>query len=218
MNSSVISTLELEYAGCAYPVEGIGPGKRLAMWVYGCRRGCAGCIAPELQPRGVPRPLDAVLEELLPWARLADGLTISGGEPFEQASALAALIRALRAHRDLEVLVYSGYLLEELRAQGGAAAELLALIDLLIDGPFVQEAANTLQWRGSDNQRVHLLSARAQRYADNSDQPMPEQRPLQVQMLGATRVRIIGIPRRGDLAAYRAAMAARGLEVRPDGE
>ena len=45
---------------------------------------------------------------------------------------------------------------------------------------------------------------------------MPEQRPLQVQMLSATRFRIIGIPRRGDIAAYRAAMAARGLEVTPE--
>ena len=156
---------------------------------------------PGTQPHGVPRPLDAVLAELLPWARLADGLTISGGEPFEQPAALAALIRALRTHVDLEVLVFSGYLLEELRAQGGAVDELLALIDLLIDGPFLQAAANTLQWRGSDNQRVHLLSTRAHRYSESSDLPMPAQRPLQVQMLGATRVRIIGIPRRGDLAA-----------------
>ena len=207
--------MELEYAGCAYPVEGLGPGKRLAMWVYGCARHCAGCISPELQPHGTPWPLAAVVADLLPCLPQADGLSISGGEPFEQAAALAELIRTLRAQRDIEVLIYTGYLLEELRDRADAAA-LLALIDLLIDGPFLQAAANTLQWRGSDNQRVHLLSPRAQQYAGLLAQPMPEQRPLQVQMLSATRFRIIGIPRRGDIAAYRAAMAARGLEVKPE--
>jgi hypothetical protein len=65
---------------------------------------------------------------------------------------------------------------------------------------------------------VHQLSERAQRYAAFADQPMPAQRQLQVQMLSATRFRIIGIPRRGDVDAYRAAMAARGLEVKPDCE
>ena len=147
--------MELEYAGCAYPVEGLGPGKRLAMWVYGCARHCAGCISPELQPHGTPWPLPAVIADLQSWLPLADGLSISGGEPFAQAAALADLIRELRAQRDLEVLLYTGYLLEELRDRADAA-ELLALCDLLIDGPFLQAAANTLQWRGSDNQRVHF--------------------------------------------------------------
>ena len=206
----------LDYSGCAFPVEGLGPGKRLAMWVRGCPRRCAGCIATELREPGVPQPLETVVADLLPWLPAAEGLTISGGEPFEQAEALAALIAELRARRDIEVLVYTGCRLEELRQRGGGCAALLACIDLLIDGPFVQSLANTLQWRGSDNQRVHLLSARAARYAGHVDAPMPEQRPLQVQMLGAARFRIIGIPRRGDLDAYRAAMSARGLEVTPE--
>jgi len=185
------------------------------MWVYGCARQCEGCISPELQPHGTPWPLEAVIAELLPWLPKADGLSISGGEPFEQAAALAELIRELRAQRDIEVLLYTGYLLEELQERADAP-ELLALCDLLIDGPFMQTAENTLLWRGSDNQRVHLLSPRAQQYAGLLAQTMPEQRPLQVQMLGTTRFRIIGIPRRGDIAAYRAAMAARGLEVKPE--
>ncbi len=156
--------MELEYAGCAYPVEGLGPGKRLAMWVYGCRRRCDGCISPELQGPGERQPLDKVIADLLPWLPAADGLTISGGEPFNQASALATLIRALREERDIEVLMYTGYLLEELQ-QRPETAGLLALVDLLVDGPFIQAAANTLQWRGSDNQRIHLLTPRAQQYA-----------------------------------------------------
>jgi len=188
------------------------------MWVYGCARQCEGCISPELQPHGTPWPLEAVIAELLPWLPKADGLSISGGEPFDQAEELCQLLDTLRQIQDVEALVFSGYRYEELAAREGAVARLLNLIDILIDGPFDQEAPNTLCWRGSDNQRVRLLSARAQRYAELIDQPMPAQRPLQVQMLSATRYRLIGIPRRGDLEVYRAAMAARGFEVKSEYE
>jgi anaerobic ribonucleoside-triphosphate reductase activating protein len=206
----------LDYAGCAAPVEGLGPGKRAVIWVRGCDRRCAGCIAPELWEPGDSTPVDEIAAVLLPLLDSVDGLTISGGEPFAQAPALRALLAVLRAQREVEVLVYSGYQREELVAQGGAAAALLEEIDILIDGAFLADAPNTLQWRGSDNQRVHLLSTRAQRYRGATEQSMPDQRPLRVQMTGPTRYRIIGIPRRGDLALYRAMLAARGLEVRPD--
>ena len=206
----------LDYAGCAYPVEGLGPGRRVAMWVRGCARRCAGCIAPELWAPGTPVAVESVARELLPLLAGADGLTISGGEPFAQAEALLALLARLRGDVDPEILIYTGYQYEEIRAAEGAGADLLNSIDILIDGPFAREQPNTRQWRGSDNQRVWLLSPRAQRYAEQSDAPMPAVRPLQVQMLSATRFRLIGIPRRGDLAQYRAAMAARGLEVKPE--
>lgn len=204
----------LDYDGCAYPVEGLGPGRRVALWVRGCRRHCPECIAPELWAPGTPTPVADVAAELLPLLAGADGLTISGGEPFDQASALRTLVALLRVHHDVEVLVYTGYRREELA--DGEAAALLDAIDLLIDGPYDRDVPNTLGWRGSDNQRVHLLSPRAARYAALATAPMPDQRPLQVQMLGATRYRLIGIPRRGDLAAYRDAMAARGIQVQPD--
>lgn len=213
-----IQSYTLDYAGHAFPVEGLGPGRRLAIWLRGCDRHCPGCISPELWAPGERTPLEAVAAALAPFLPGADGLTVSGGEPFYQAEALSALIRLLRQQVDIEVLAYTGFLLEELRERGGAAAELLELVDILIDGPFVEDAPNTLRWRGSDNQRAHLLTARAQRHAEEAAATMPEPRPLQVQMTGPTRYRIIGIPRRGDLAAYRAAMAARGLEVRQDHE
>jgi anaerobic ribonucleoside-triphosphate reductase activating protein len=206
----------LDFAGYAFPVEGLGPGRRVAIWLRGCDRHCAGCISPELWEPGEPTPPAEIAGILAPLLPQSDGLTVSGGEPFYQAEALTALIELLRGHADVEVMVYTGFLLEELAAQGGATAGLLESIDILIDGPFEESAPNTLRWRGSDNQRVHLLTERAQRHAEAANSPMAEPRPLQVQMIGLTRYRIIGIPRRGDMAAYRAAMAARGLEVRPD--
>lgn len=202
----------LDVAGYAYPVEGLGPGRRLVLWVRGCHRCCPGCITPELWAPGTPTPLNDVLAALRPYLAEAEAVSISGGEPFDQAEALAAFLDLLTAERDVEVLVYTGFTLEELRARPNAAP-LLARIDLLIDGPFLTDAPNTTRWRGSDNQRVHLLSPRAARYAEEQDAPWPEPRPLQVQSLGGGAYRIIGIPRRGDLTAYHAAMAARGFEV-----
>jgi anaerobic ribonucleoside-triphosphate reductase activating protein len=209
----------LDLAGHAFPVEGLGPGRRVAIWVRGCGIGCPGCMTPELWDKGDTQthlPVSHIAEVIGPLLDGADGLTISGGEPMDQPRSLAALLRVLRRERDVEVLVYSGYSLEDLQKRGGDTQELLEAVDLLIDRPFAHTAPNSLQWRGSDNQRVHLLSQRAQKYVGVKDAPMPEQRQLQLQILGAARYRIIGIPKRGDLRAYRAAMQARGLSVRPD--
>ena len=203
----------LDFAGYAHPVEGLGPGKRLIIWLRGCTRRCPGCLSPEHWEPGTPIPTAAVATELAPLLLSVDGFTISGGEPFTQAAELCELIDQLRETADLEVLVYTGYLLEELQQQGGDAAALLQRIDLLIDGPYRQELPNTLQWRGSDNQRVHLLSAAAQRYAGQTEQLMPEHRPLQVQMLTASSYRIIGIPHRDTLEKYRQLLHERGMTV-----
>jgi anaerobic ribonucleoside-triphosphate reductase activating protein len=205
--------LQLDFAGYASGVEGLGPGTRAVIWVRGCPRRCPGCVAPELWTPGEPMPVEEVARIIAPLVVGADGLTISGGEPFDQPEALAALLDIVRRETDVEALVYTGYLLEELSA-GVEANGLLKRMDMVIDGPYREELPNTRQWRGSDNQRLHLLSPRAQRHAAAAEAPMPEARPLQVQMLAPNRFRIIGIPRRGDLDAYRAAMAARGLEVR----
>lgn len=212
------STLSLDFAGHAFPVEGLGPGTRMAMWVRGCPLACPSCLTPDLWESSDKRiPVARVAATLLPDLAKSDGLTISGGEPMEQALALVQLVRALREELPaLEVLVYSGYVLEELELRPDARA-LLEEIDLLIDGRFVQSASNELGWRGSDNQRLHLLSQRArERHAEAPDAPMPAVRPLQMQPLGAGRFRMVGIPRRGDYERYRAVMAERGLEISPE--
>ena len=213
----------LDYSDWAAPVENLGPGRRLILWVRGCPLACPGCMTPELwdeAPATSHRSVEKLAEILEPLLAGLDGLSISGGEPTLQAAPLTQLIQLLRARpelRDLEVLSYSGFTLEELGERGDDVAAYLAQLDILIDGRFVQSAANDLAWRGSDNQRVHLLSRRAQEnYADLVEAPMPQPRPLGVQVIDGGHYRLIGIPKRGDLAAYRASMAAAGLKVRPD--
>jgi anaerobic ribonucleoside-triphosphate reductase activating protein len=141
--------------------EVLGPGIRFGLWVQGCGIGCTGCISPQWIPfAGGEVVAVAALAERI--AREAvDGLTISGGEPFDQAGALAELVRAVRARRDLSALSYTGYTLDHLRRHGTPDQHaLLAGLDLLIDGPYLPRKHADLRWRGSANQRIRLLSGR----------------------------------------------------------
>ncbi len=211
--SELVAPNTLDFDGYAEGVLGLGPGNRVALWVRGCDRHCPGCIAPELWKGGDKTPVEEVASLLVGPLTRADGLTISGGEPFLQAEALTALIGLVRRQVETEVLVYTGYTVEELRAGPPAWRKLLSNIDILIDGPYIEEEANTLRWRGSDNQRVHLLTPKALRHNGVQDLKWPEHRSLSVQMLSPTRFRLIGIPERGDLQNLRRLLRERGLEV-----
>ena len=216
----MLNELQLDVGGWVKNVEGLGPGQRVVLWVRGCTLACPGCMTPELWAHHSSekwRSIAEIAHELLPALREENcaGLTISGGEPFQQSQALAALIHCLRAQIELELMVYSGFALEEL-VSNADCAEFLSQIDLLIDGRFQNANSNEKQWRGSDNQRLHLLSVRAQKYEAETERKMPDERVLGVQMLGANTFRIVGIPKRGDLRKYRQAMEARGLWVKPD--
>ncbi len=146
----------------AWPVTALGPGDRAVLWVAGCPRDCPGCISPEMQPRdaGEDVPVDTLAARLERIAAPLDGLTISGGEPFDQSDALADLLDRLRASRPhWNVLIYTGYLLEELRADP-VRAVLLEHTDILADGPYRREIPRTHPLTGSGNQRVHYLTPR----------------------------------------------------------
>lgn len=135
-----------------------GPGYRTAIFTQGCPYHCPGCHNPESQPfeGGKLWTLDEV-EKQFSANPLLSGITLSGGEPAEQAEACAEL--AHRAHqKGLNVWTYSGSTLEKLteRAQTDAALKrLLDETDVLVDGPFVlAERSLELDFCGSRNQRV----------------------------------------------------------------
>jgi anaerobic ribonucleoside-triphosphate reductase activating protein len=135
----------------------LGPGTRYVLWVQGCHRNCPGCIAAKSHDpaAGKEIPVNALAVEIA--LSGADGLTISGGEPFLQAEALAELVRQIRQKRPMGVIVYTGYLYEELLAMP-EAKPFLDEIDLLIDGPYVQALDDGKSLRGSSNQRVIPLT------------------------------------------------------------
>jgi anaerobic ribonucleoside-triphosphate reductase activating protein len=89
------------------------------------------------------------------------GVTLSGGEPFAQASALADVLDDVRTWAPhLDVMAYTGFRYEELLDGTAEQQRLLALIDLLVDGPYVRAEHGDLLWRGSRNQRLLELSGR----------------------------------------------------------
>jgi anaerobic ribonucleoside-triphosphate reductase activating protein len=133
-----------------------GPGFRYALFVQGCDFSCPGCHNPQLQSRWGGRSVS--LGEILDAIRenpLLDGLTLSGGDPFVQAEACAALAEEVR-DLGLSVFTYTGYTFETLwAAENSAWRRLIEATDVLVDGPFVRELRNIdLRFRGSSNQRL----------------------------------------------------------------
>lgn len=152
--------MDIRIYSVAYPVTALGPGQRVVLWVAGCRRGCAGCISPEMQPvdAGKAVPAERLAAHVLQIYTPVEGLTISGGEPFDQSEALATFICTLRTQRpEWNVIAYSGYTMEEIRSDTRRAM-LLDAIDVLIDGPYRREIPRVHPLTGSGNQRVHCLT------------------------------------------------------------
>ena len=168
----------------------LGPYKRYGLWVSGCNRKCPGCISPESHDMksGKAMNVNALAWEI--YATDTEGITISGGEPFLQAEALTRLIRAVRKKRDVGVIIYTGFLLEELENTDDAK-ELLKECDLLIDGPYIKELDDGKSLRGSSNQRVIPLT---DRYLDKLHLYGQEGREVQKPTHFGVELHYIGIP------------------------
>mgnify|MGYP001810885102 CR=1 FL=1 len=139
-----------------------GPGERFVLWVQGCARRCPGCYNPDTHASpGTGRFMTpSEIADLMPEEGI-DGVTVSGGEPFDQAAALAEFLAIARA-RGLHTLVYTGYRYAELahgRDRQGRAdwGDALELTDALVDGPFVKGLTPKASWTGSGNQRYLVL-------------------------------------------------------------
>ncbi|MGI8811282.1 MAG: 4Fe-4S single cluster domain-containing protein [Pyrinomonadaceae bacterium] len=136
-----------------------GPGRRSVVQVSGCSIRCPGCYVPETHERssGVLTSICSIVEEIEAKQADHDGVTILGGEPFDQPGALADLVRRLKRH-NLHVAVYSGYTFQNLFERSDPrTTSVLSQADLLIDGPYIRELAeNAGEYRGSHNQKLIL--------------------------------------------------------------
>ncbi len=133
-----------------------GPGYRFAIFVQGCPHACPGCHNPETHAFDGGKLVDtAEIIAMLGKSRLVRGVTFSGGEPMMQAEPLAEIAAAAKA-RGMNVWCYTGYTLEQLRECNDPAQQaLLALVDVLVDGPYVAaERSLALNFCGSANQRL----------------------------------------------------------------
>lgn len=204
---------ELSLSRLHFPVTALGPGRRLGIWLQGCSIRCPGCISADTWGPGRRRiAITTLIDDVAPWLDRADGITISGGEPFDQWPALAELLRALRQRGSGDILVYSGYDFADVRSR---LAEAPGLIDALISGPYRQDLPQTLPLRGSDNQRLHRLTPLGHlRYAA-LDAPSQDTTPsLDLMFDRDGSAWMAGIPRRGDLQRLQALLTAAGHDAR----
>ena len=146
-----------------------GPGERACLQVQGCPIRCRGCAVPFTWSTkgGYDVTVEELVQKILEGPKV-EGITFLGGEPFEQAEALAKLGSRLK-EAGLSVMAFSGYLLENIqKANRKDWNDLLKVTDLLIDGPFEKENRDLSRpWVGSSNQRYHFLT---DRYAHLKDQ------------------------------------------------
>ena len=142
-----------------------GPGLRSALWVQGCSVRCPGCFNPHLWAEigGTVDETRTLADRFVTDAVAAgvEGITLLGGEPFDQAAALATVAEAFRS-AGLSVMTFSGYtqeLLTDWAATRPDIARLLAATDLLIDGPYLRDQPDTVRpWLGSTNQGIRALT------------------------------------------------------------
>lgn len=204
--------MELAVSRLHFPVTTLGPGRRVGVWFQGCNIRCPGCVSADTW--GFEKGQTTVaktLEVITAWLPQADGLTISGGEPFDQADALVALLAGLPLRPDQDILVYSGYPVEALsntldRCEGR--------IDALISDPFIADAPQTLRLRGSDNQRLHLLTERGRRlFSSYQTTAGTADRRLDVMFDDDGTVWLAGVPRQHDMVRLRHLLADEGHVV-----
>lgn len=157
---------KIVFADCAN-----GLGIRVTLFVSGCTNHCKGCFQPETWDFGYGRPYtketeDCIIKELS--KTHYTGLTILGGEPFEPSNqeVIVNLIRRVKKEVPAkDIWVYTGFVYEKDLVRGGkkhrsATDQILDLIDILVDGPFIEEQKDiSLRFRGSRNQRIIDMKA-----------------------------------------------------------
>lgn len=134
-----------------------GPGRRSVIQFSGCSILCEGCYIPEthLRDTGQLTSIEQIIAEVEKRSGEHDGVTILGGEPFDQVEGLEILVEKLKA-KNYHLTIYTGFTLENLLSRNSDTVNrILNTADLLIDGPFQKElAAGAGEYRGSSNQRL----------------------------------------------------------------
>lgn len=152
----------MNLARILYPVQVLGPGNRIGLWLCGCNRACKGCSNPELWVQR--KELEINVQDVVSLIRKitdshkVDGFTISGGEPFLQSDELLLLLSYLTPI-STDILIYTGYRLEELRELNSKSINgILDSAAVIIDGAYIEDLNNDSVLRGSSNQQIHIMN------------------------------------------------------------
>ena len=198
--------------------QALGPGIRAVVWFQGCAFDCPGCIAAEMNRSDdfeLATPSD--LAERVLKIRGIEGVTLSGGDPFDQPlTLLADFLEILKRRSELSVMCYTGRTLDQLRRSGpnDVTARILKWLDILIDGLYVESLNDGSAWRGSSNQQIHFLSPRYRQL--ESSVCRNQERQLEVSVGSSHEIEITGIPPTGFMDRLRSQLNSRGLSLEFD--
>lgn len=191
-----------------YPVYNLGPGKRVGIWVQGCDLGCNGCLNQTLWAARGGRHIDVL--EIFNWLISLDGefdgITVSGGEPFQQYEALMAFLHLVRKRTRYDVYCFTGYYLDELNKLFPDRL-FCRYIDLLVDGRYVAELHEDSNLKGSSNQTIYKFINGAPHIVE---EPSPIQWSLKVSE--DNRIYMAGIPKQRDLEKICSELALVGIK------
>lgn len=152
-----------------YPVYNLGEGKRIGIWVQGCTLGCKGCINQTLWNINGGKSISVV--DIFNWIFVMhpdfDGITISGGEPFQQYEQLISFLHLIKTKTKLNVHCFSGYYLSEL-TELFPDKLFTRYIDTLVDGRYIREQHENVNLKGSNNQTVYNFIDEIPRRQDNN--------------------------------------------------
>ena len=167
--------------------EILGPHKRYVIWVQGCNKHCVGCISAESQSLngGYEIDISDLADDILSVTDI-EGITISGGEPFLQSDSLIALINMIKLKRDLGIIIYTGFIYDEIKEN-----PLTALSDIIIDGDYQEKLNDGLSLRGSSNQNICLIT---QRYSKDINIYGVPGRKVEFHLDSNNKITMAGIP------------------------
>lgn len=196
-----------------FPVTTLGPGRRLGIWFQGCSLRCEGCISVDTWATAKTLiPIEQLMMKLSSYLPLIDGITISGGEPFDQFEALLAIVVQLRERTKVDILVYTGYAVEDITDQ---LQQIKPYIDVLISDPFQRQSSQTLRLRGSDNQRLHCFTSQAvEKFAYYQQTVTTKDKVLDVMFDAEGVVWFAGIPRRDDFVKLQTLLKQQGHQIK----
>lgn len=140
-----------------YPIQVLGPGNRIGIWTVSCKHHCKGCSNPELWNIDskyfiTVKDLERIIRNIAADNQI-DGFTITGGEPIEQAAELSVFLDNV-SDISKDVLLYTGYQLDDLQAE----VQLLKYVAVIIDGEYIEELNDNCFLRGSSNQTINILN------------------------------------------------------------
>ena len=192
-----------------FPVTTLGPGNRIGIWFQGCSIQCQGCVSVDTWGTGKGGVLiNEIMAAIDPWLNDAEGITISGGEPFDQPEALSSLLSLLRSKTKVDILVYSGHPFEKIAS---VVDKNKGLIDVIISEPYEDDMSNTLALRGSDNQRLHCLTTLGEmRFRQFERTITPTDKMFDIMFEEEGAVWLAGIPGRDDMKRLKTILAKDG--------